>query len=59
MPSPSYAQNKQHIMKWRELNQTKYNEQTAKHMMKYRLKKKIQKEIWNEIRVEFLQILII
>lgn len=53
MPT-SYAQNKEHIYKWRENNRNRFNELSAKNMKKYRLKQKI----WKEIKVEFLAILI-
>lgn len=52
---PTYAQNKQYIYNWREKNKEKFNENNAKGMVKYRLKKKL----WKEIKIEFLNILII
>ena len=55
MPSPSYAQNKEHIYKWRAENREIHNESTSRSMRKYRLKLKT----WKEIKFEFLNILII
>ena len=49
--SPTYQQNKEHIYKWVANNKTKYNEGTAKRMVKYRLKQKA----WKEIKTEFLK----
>jgi hypothetical protein len=51
MTAPTYAQNKEHIYKWREQNKNKYNELSAKSMIKYRL--------WKKIRFEFFNILIL
>jgi hypothetical protein len=44
MPSPSYAQNKTHIYKWREANADKNRELCRKSSQKYRNWKKVQKE---------------
>lgn len=52
---PSYAQNKDHIYKWRENNKEKFNENTAKYMIKYRYKTKV----WKDIKTEFLNILLL
>lgn len=51
---PSYQQNKKHIYKWVANNKEKYNTDTAKRMVKYRLKLKT----WKEIKFEFLNILL-
>lgn len=51
MPSPSYAQNKQHIMKWREHNYERKKELDRIHQNR--------RNIWKKIKIEFLQILII
>ena len=53
--SPTYQQNKEHIYNWVANNKMKYNEGTAKRMIKYRLKQKA----WKEIKTEFLNILLI
>lgn len=53
--SPSYEQNKKHIYNWVSQNKEKYNKDTAKRMVKYRLKLKT----WKEIKFEFLNILLI
>lgn len=47
MTAPTYAQNKEHIYKWREHNREKYREIAAKS------------ERWRRIKKEFLLILII
>ena len=52
---PSYAQNKEHIYKWRENNLERKRELDNKHQ-----KKRTQrKTIWKEIRMEFFSILLI
>ena len=47
--SPTYAQNKIHIYKWREKpeNHQKHNEMSAKFMARYRSWKKMQKVFLN------------
>ena len=51
---PSYAQNKFHIYKWREKNNERHNELSAKSMVKYRAKCKV----WKEIQKIYLNILL-
>jgi len=50
MPSPTYAQNKTHIMKWREKNIEKHLNVCRESMRKLRL--------WRKVKIEFLCILI-
>jgi tRNA A-37 threonylcarbamoyl transferase component Bud32 len=48
---PSYAQNKEHIYKWRMNNLDRKRELDKKHQKK--------RTIWKEIRMEFFSILLI
>lgn len=50
MPSPSYAQNKKHIQKWRLANIDKYREINRKSKQK--------RDAWKKIQKEFLHILL-
>ena len=50
MAPPTYAQNKIHIMKWREKNIKKHLNVCRESMRKLRL--------WRKVKVEFLCILI-
>lgn len=52
---PTYAQNKEHIYKWRAQNKERHNELASKSMVKYRLKKKT----WLEIQKEYFNILLL
>jgi hypothetical protein len=51
---PTYKQNKIHIYKWRENNNERHKEMSAKYMAKYRSNRKS----WKEIQSIFLNILL-
>ena len=55
MPAPTYAQNKEHIYKWRENHYDEFRKKQNIHQLKYQKRR----AAWKKIQKEFLLILII
>ena len=54
MPSPSYAQNKEHLYKWRQTHYAEFRKIQNKYQLKYQKKR----GEWLKIQKIYLQILL-